>query len=244
MSGPNLQTPDLLPVLSTGRHRSPRKGACFMEMASFLAGERWSDHPKCTHPLLASIARLVNDNVPDDVRPALAPMIPSVIGLTGEDPRIDATLALRCATAALPIASATRQNVLAVGLLSCERLLADLDGRSEDDLRESSREALDAVPEAERWARQFSRGLRASRRAFQKQTAPHVVTLAVQGIAVACVADQHARLVRLLDDCIADTAALVRPSTTSAPSQPYAAPPPVPEAAGGWMTSWRRPARS
>ena len=33
-----------------GRHRNPRKGACFMEMASFLAGERWSDHPQCTHP--------------------------------------------------------------------------------------------------------------------------------------------------------------------------------------------------
>ena len=33
-----------------------------MEMASYLAGERWSDHPKCTHPLVASVARMVNDN--------------------------------------------------------------------------------------------------------------------------------------------------------------------------------------
>ncbi len=31
----------------------------------FLAGERWSDHPHCTHPLLASVARMVNDNTPD-----------------------------------------------------------------------------------------------------------------------------------------------------------------------------------
>ena len=29
--------PDGLPVLSRGKHRSPRKGACFMEMASVLA---------------------------------------------------------------------------------------------------------------------------------------------------------------------------------------------------------------
>ncbi|WP_344829386.1 hypothetical protein [Nonomuraea dietziae] len=44
---------DHMPILSRGRHRNPRKGACFMELASYLAGERWSDHPACTHPLLA-----------------------------------------------------------------------------------------------------------------------------------------------------------------------------------------------
>ena len=42
-----------VPVLSRGKHRNPRKGACFMEFASYLAGEPWSDHPACTHPLLA-----------------------------------------------------------------------------------------------------------------------------------------------------------------------------------------------
>ena len=53
MSKAQPQLPDLLPVLSRGKHRNPRKGACFMELASYLAGERWSDHPACTHPLLA-----------------------------------------------------------------------------------------------------------------------------------------------------------------------------------------------
>ena len=52
------QPPALLPVLSRGKHRNPRKGACFMEFASLLAGERWSDHPACTHPLLAAVAQL------------------------------------------------------------------------------------------------------------------------------------------------------------------------------------------
>ena len=69
-------TPDLLPVLSRGRHRTPRKGACFMEMASYLAGERWSDHPACTHPLLATLARDVNDHVADASRSRLVPLIP------------------------------------------------------------------------------------------------------------------------------------------------------------------------
>src|SRR3954467_11691473 len=95
--------PDLLPVLSRGRHRNPSKGACFMELASYLAGERWSDHPSCTHPLLAGLARLVNDPTSGAARPRLAELIPAVIGLTGDDLRIDARIALRSATTALPV---------------------------------------------------------------------------------------------------------------------------------------------
>ena len=81
--------PEIVPILSRGKHRNSRKGACFMEMASYLAGERWSDHPKCTHPLLAMVARLVNDNTSDDHRSRLTELIPSVIGLTTTDRRAD-----------------------------------------------------------------------------------------------------------------------------------------------------------
>jgi hypothetical protein len=79
------QLPALLPVLSRGKHRSPRKGACFMEFASLLASERWSDHPACTHPLLAAVACHINDYTSDADRARLAELIPSVIGLTGDD---------------------------------------------------------------------------------------------------------------------------------------------------------------
>jgi hypothetical protein len=65
MSRHDPQPPDLLPMLSPGKHRNPRTGACFMELASLLAGERWSDHPACTHPLLAALARHVNDHTSD-----------------------------------------------------------------------------------------------------------------------------------------------------------------------------------
>ena len=51
-----------------------------MEMASYLAGERWSDHPKCTHPVLASLARCVNDALGDVRRQELAMMIPRSSG--------------------------------------------------------------------------------------------------------------------------------------------------------------------
>ena len=64
--------PDGLPVLARGKHRSPRQGACFMEMASVLANEPWSDRPRCTHPLLSQLARLVNDHTSDAGRAGVA----------------------------------------------------------------------------------------------------------------------------------------------------------------------------
>jgi hypothetical protein len=129
MSGYDAHPPELIPILSRGKHRSPRKGACFMELASYLAGEPWSDHPACTHPLLAAVARDVNDYTSDAGRARLAGLIPSVIGLTGEDLHIDARITLLCARRALPVAAAERQQTMAVSVLACERVLADLDGR-------------------------------------------------------------------------------------------------------------------
>ncbi len=124
--------PELLPVLSTGRHRSPRRGACFMD-ASYLAGERWSDHPSCTHPLLATLARLVNDELSAHSRQRLVELIPSVIGLTSDDLRLDARIALHCATSALPVVPLGQQRSLAVSVLSGNRILAELDATAPYD---------------------------------------------------------------------------------------------------------------
>src|SRR5690606_28388350 len=147
-----------MPVLSRGRHRNPKRGACFMEFASYLAGERWSDHPQCTHPLLAFLARGVNDFTGDDGRQRLAPLIPSVIGLTGSDPRLDVVLALRAATTALPVVAESRQRALASGVISCDRMLAALGGASEEE-RELVRRAARDVPLAWEWAQGFCRDL-------------------------------------------------------------------------------------
>jgi hypothetical protein len=198
-----------MPVLSRGKHRNPRRGACFMEMASFLAGERWSDHPSCTHPLLAHLARLVNDSVTDAARSRLIPLIPSVVGLASDDLRVDATIALRSALAALPVAAASRQHVLATAVLGCERVLAELEGRDADVLSPLSREILAEVPEAADWARSFSGRIHGSHRTFRGQTAPHILNLAVEGIALACVPDVEERLIDLLTAAIADCQALI-----------------------------------
>lgn len=202
--------PQLVPMLSRGKHRSPRKGACFMEYASFLAGERWSDHPQCTHPLLAGVARSVNDHTSDESRSQLIELIPTVIGLTGDDPRVDVMIALRCAAFALPVVSEHRQRALAVGLLTGLRVLAELDRSAEpvvDDrgLSDHVQRALKTAPNAVSWAVGFASGHGATAQAFQNRAAPTVARLAITGIAEACISDPdallHELLVAVVDDC-------------------------------------------
>jgi len=208
VSGSVSSPPELLPILSRGKHRSMRKGACFMEMAAVLAGERWSDHPQCTQPLLAELARHVNDCTSDDNRHQLAVLIPSVVGLRSDDPRMDARIALRCATSALPMAAQERQNALAVAVLTAERVLADLDGRPVGDLEPGSQLALDSAPLAAKWADELVRRAGISLKGFHRHAAPSTVRLAVRGIADACVSDPDRILRRLLTDVIEDCEAL------------------------------------
>ena len=178
-----------------------------MEFASYLAGERWSDHPACTHPLLAATARLVNDNTTDAGRQRLAGLIPTVIGLTSKDPHVDARIALRAATLALPVVAAERQRVMAVSVLACDRVLADLDGRPAGRLEPRSRAALAQTPHAHRWATEFTRGLAIAPRSFRRNAAPRTVRSAVEGIAAACVADPDALLHDVLVGAIEETTA-------------------------------------
>ncbi len=198
------QIPDVLPVLSRGKHRSPKKGACFMEMASFLAGERWSDHPSCTHALLADVARNANDRTSDAGRPQLAPLIPSVIGLTTDDERADPRIALHCALVALPVASADRQRSLAVGVRVSQRMLATL-GDAEGT--EHARRVLAQVPHAAEWAARFAARSGADRhettlRRYRRYAGPGIVNLAARGIAEAVVPDTDALLREMLTGAI------------------------------------------
>ncbi len=196
------RTPDIVPVLSRGKHRSARKGACFMELASYLAGEKWSDHPSCTHPLLAALARDVNDHVSDASRTWLAPLVPDVIALDGDDLRVDAWIARDAALTALPIVAAERQGVAAVGLLRCEWYLARLEGRDDHDITPVTRAALDAAPHARDWARRFGLLGHGTEERFRKRSAPVIVHSAVAGIAAACVDDTDRILVDLLERTI------------------------------------------
>jgi hypothetical protein len=199
--------PDVLPILSRGKHRNPRRGACFMELASYLAGERWSDAPACTHPVLAEVARNVNDRTTDDARPLLAPLIPAVIGLTTDDPRADARIALHCALLALPVATAQRQGALAVAVLSSERVLGALGDDTPYELRLRIRRTLEQEPHALRWARRFAARAggpkhATSVRRYRRIAAHDIVKLAARGIAEADPGDRDTLLRSMLEGAI------------------------------------------
>jgi hypothetical protein len=83
-----MSTPDALPLLTPGAHLDPADGACLMELVSVLAGQRWSDRPSGTDPTLATIARVVNDELSDIVRRRLAPLAATLVGRTGDPTRM------------------------------------------------------------------------------------------------------------------------------------------------------------
>jgi len=205
-----LETPEMVPVLSKGKHRSPRQGACFMEYASFLAGERWSDHPRCTHPLLAGVARDINDHTSDAGRYRLVPLIPSVVGLNGDDPRVDVGIAARCALVALPVVAEPRQRALATGLLAARRVLISLDEQSSSifdarNLLDDVDRSLSGVPHAMHWAEDFISRVQIEPKTFERRSARSMVHVSVTGISEACIPDPdsmlHDLLYAVIDDC-------------------------------------------
>lgn len=200
-----------------------------MEYASYLAGEKWSDHPACTHPLLAELARQVNDFISDELRQTLIELVPDMIGLTGGDLRIDLEIALRAARTALPVVDEERQQIMATAVLTCERLLADLDGYPGAPLSQASSDALDLAPGAAAWARRYTRNLAISQRAFRRHAAPTIVRYAVQGVAHASVPDADSLLRHLLSGAVADCKKLRGPDRrwSSRNAQPVTAEPPA-----------------
>lgn len=69
--------------LGRGKHRSPADGACVMELASMLAGERFSDHPLSVCPVIGSVLRAYNDAVDDERRQDLYAYAARVVGSRG-----------------------------------------------------------------------------------------------------------------------------------------------------------------
>jgi len=201
--------PDVMPHLSAGRHRNPRRGACFMEFASYLAGERWSDHPACTDRTLAALARGVNDLVADDRRDELVELIPRVVGLRGGD-ELGLVVALRAAITALPVASMERQRVLAAGILSICSLLEQR-GVPSYGSREEAHRALAEVPDAARWARTHVTAVSPRYPRLDTISCELVVATAVVGAARACIADPDGYLIRMLTRAVDDVERLVRP---------------------------------
>ena len=195
--------PELVPTLSAGRHRSARRGACFMEFASFLAGERWSDSPDCTDPVLSTLARAVNDTMSDGRRGELMIDIPRVIGLRGDELRLGLVVALRAATMALPVASMERQRALAVGIIATIDALAEL-GINRPRARDAAEQAMLQVPDATAWAHEHLADWRARPIDLARHGCGAIVRTAAIGIAQACIDDPDTLLAAMLRASIED----------------------------------------
>ena len=77
----DLSRLDTLPPMAKGAHKKAERLACVMEAVSFVAGERWSDHPTCACPIIGAFLRTWNDDLPDDERDALLrPLVPLLVG--------------------------------------------------------------------------------------------------------------------------------------------------------------------
>ncbi|MCU1615806.1 MAG: hypothetical protein JWO98_3346 [Frankiales bacterium] len=78
--------PDGMPILSRGKHKNPARGACFMEYTALLAGEPFTDAPRCVDRELAAVLRHANDTLSDADRPRLLPLLGRAIGLAVRPP--------------------------------------------------------------------------------------------------------------------------------------------------------------
>jgi hypothetical protein len=69
--------------LSKGKHASPENGACVMELASMLAGERFTDHPRSVSRVIAAFLRGYNDLLDEDRRQDLYVYASRCVGTAG-----------------------------------------------------------------------------------------------------------------------------------------------------------------
>lgn len=196
-----------------------------MEFASYLAGERWSDHPACTDRTLSALARGVNDLVADARRDELVTLIPRVVGLTGTD-NLGLVVALRAAVVALPIASMERQRVLAAGALA---LAARLDSRGAHigSLGTELETTLREVPDAARWARGHVSTISSRYPHLDSVSTELIVATAVVGASRACIDDPSGALIRMLQLAVADAEAFAGRPDAHAHSAPSETPAPV-----------------
>jgi hypothetical protein len=71
--------------LGKGRHKSAAGGMGTMEAVAWLAGEKHSDHPECTCPVIAAYVRPISDWASDEQRQQLRAFLPRLIGSRSAD---------------------------------------------------------------------------------------------------------------------------------------------------------------
>src|SRR5207248_6831847 len=93
--------------LGRGKHSSPDQGACVMELASMLAGERFSDRPRAVCPVVGAFLRTYNDALDDERRQDLYRYAADAVG-TMASPEVERRRAERCVAWAAEAAPGSR----------------------------------------------------------------------------------------------------------------------------------------
>ena len=70
-------------TLSRGGHQAGGGEFCVMEAVAFIAGEPWTDHPKCASRVIGAFMRSWNDDLDDDQRQMLKPYVLRLVGTAG-----------------------------------------------------------------------------------------------------------------------------------------------------------------
>ena len=83
-------------LLAAGSHSAPEDGMCGVELASVLAGEPFSDHPRSVCPVIAALVRAYNDRVGFERRQDLVPYAARIVDTRG-DRELERRRAARCA---------------------------------------------------------------------------------------------------------------------------------------------------
>lgn len=175
-----------------------------MEFTSQLAGEPKSDGPRCTDPLLAALARAVNDFTSDGNRQRLVGFAPDLVEAHPGDDAVRRTVARRCLLTALPYTAGSRRFVLAVALLGIDRAAAGASRGWTSEMFDADTEwaLLDDKVTTE-GAAEFVAPLRSARDQHTVQGLPAAVETAVASIAESAT-DADEVLYRLLGDCLRD----------------------------------------
>ena len=172
-----------------------------MELAGKLGGEPGNDHPECVHQTLGAVARGVYEHSSDEARPALMPLVPSLVdtACTGLD--VSARLVATCVSTALasPLPEhidADRSRRLEAARRTAFHLMAR-EGRGGPDAGEDSTPRL----ATRMWLRTLDPfGL--TEPVYRRLVSPEVVAEAVVVVARASGDARDERLSQLLRWCI------------------------------------------
>ena len=71
--------------LAKGTHASLDRGANVMEAVAYVAGEPFSDRPRCASPVVGAFLRAWNDRLDDETRQRLKPYVVRLVGTAGSE---------------------------------------------------------------------------------------------------------------------------------------------------------------